>query len=87
MILKELKDWINTLPEEFMEFNVVNGEEGLLDEQYFYRLDKSVVSLVIDKESKDFVLLSDKDKPFNDEEINEIKGLGKPDEEIQVTEE
>lgn len=81
MILKELKDWINTLPEEFMEFNVVNGEEGQLDEQYFYRLDKPVVSLVVDKESKEFVLLSDKNEPFTDEEINEIRDITPLDEE------
>lgn len=81
MTLKELKDWINTLPEEFMEFNVVNGEEGQLDDQYFYRLDKPVVSLVVDKESKEFVLLSDKEEPFNEGEINDIRELGHPDEE------
>ena len=80
MILQELKDWINTLPEEFMEFHVVNGEEGQLDEQYFYRLDKPVGSLVIDKESREFVLLSDKEEPFNEGEINEIRDLGFPDE-------
>ena len=85
MILKELKDWINTLPEEFMEFNVVNGEEGQLDEQYFYRLDKPVVSLVVDKESKVFVLLSNKNEAFTDDEINEIRELGRPDEENNDT--
>lgn len=81
MILKELKDWINTLPEEFMEFDVVNGEEVQLDEQYFYRIDKPVVSLVVDKESKEFVLLSDKNEAFTDDEINEINGNKNPDEE------
>lgn len=81
MILKELKDWINTLPEEFMEFDVVCGEEGQLDEQYFYRLDKPIVSLVVDKESNEFVLLSDKNEPFTDEEINEIRDITPLDEE------
>lgn len=78
MILKELKDWIDTLPEEFMEFNVVNGEEGKLDDQHFYRLDKPVVSLLVDKESKEFILLSDKNEPFTDDEINNFKeGINK----------
>lgn len=81
MILKELKEWINGLPEEFMDFNVVNGEEGKLDDQYFYRLDKPVVSLVVDKESKEFVLLSDKNEQFTDDEINEIRDLTPLDEE------
>lgn len=81
MILKELKDWINTLPEEFMEFDVVNGEEGQLDKQYFYRVDKPVMTLLVDKESKEIVLLNDKSEPFSDEEINEIKGNKNPNEE------
>jgi hypothetical protein len=81
MILQELKDWINTLPEEFMEFHIVNGEEGQLDGKYFYRLDKPVGSLVIDKESKEFILLSPKEELFNNDEINEIRELGYPDKE------
>lgn len=80
MILQELKDWVNTLPEEFMEFNVVNGEEGQLDDQYFYRLDKPVISLLVDEESKEFVLLSPKEEPFNDDEIKDIRDLRDTDE-------
>jgi len=80
MILQELKDWINGLPDEFLEFTVVNGEEGKLDDQYFYRLDKPIVSLLIDKESNEFVLLSAKEEPFNEDEINDIRELGFPDE-------
>jgi hypothetical protein len=80
MILQELKDWVNGLPEEFMEFNVVNGEEGKLDDQYFYRLDKPVISLLVDEESKEFVLLSPKEEPFNEDEIKDIRDLGPADE-------
>jgi hypothetical protein len=28
MKLKELKDWLNSLPEEFDDYSCVNGEEG-----------------------------------------------------------
>ena len=30
--LKEVRDWIDTLPKEFLEFDVVNAEEGILTE-------------------------------------------------------
>ena len=80
MILRELRDWVNNLPEEFLEFNVVNGEEGQLDDQYFYRLDKPVISLLVDEESKEFVLLSPKEEPFNESEISDIRNLDAPDE-------
>lgn len=80
MILSELKDWINKLPDEFLEFNVVNGEEGQLDGKYFYRLDKPIVSLLIDEVSKEFVLLNPKEDPLSEDDINEIRELGFPDE-------
>lgn len=73
MILKELKDWINALPEEFMEFTVVNGEEGKLDDQYWYRVDKPVVTLIVDEKGNEIVILNELDRPFSPEDINDIK--------------
>ena len=43
------------------------------------------MSLVVDKESKEFVLLSNKNEAFTDEEINEIRGNKNPDEENNDT--
>jgi hypothetical protein len=59
MTLKELKNWVDKLPEEFMDFSVVNGEVGMLEGQYMYRLDKPVTTLTVDQENKEIVILND----------------------------
>jgi len=59
MILQELKDWINKLPDEFLEFSVVNGEYGELDGEFTYRVDKPVTALTVDTETKEIVILND----------------------------
>jgi hypothetical protein len=59
MTLKELKDWINLLPEEFNEHTVVNGEVGMLDGEYMYRIDKPITTLTVDEENKEVVILND----------------------------
>jgi hypothetical protein len=59
MILKELKDWLDTLPDEFLDYTVVNGEVGFLDEQYHYRVDKPVTTLLVDEDNKEIVILND----------------------------
>ena len=58
--LKELRDWIDTLPKEFLEFDVVNAEEGLLTEdgECTYRMDKPVVSLNVDVENQEILILN-----------------------------
>ncbi len=60
--LKDLKEWINTLPNEFLEFDVVNAEEGQLTEdgEYTYRFDKPVVSLNVDEENSEILIMNDK---------------------------
>jgi len=60
MKLKELKDWVNQLPEEFLEFDVCNAEKGELtdDGEYTYRLDKPVVSLDVDEDNKEVLILN-----------------------------
>ena len=59
MTLKELKDWLNTLPDEFLEYTVVNGEVGIIDDEYHYRLDKPVTTLTVDEENKEIIILND----------------------------
>ena len=59
MKLYELKNWLNNLPESFLEFEVVNGEVGMLDDQYMYRVDKPVTTLTVDEENKEVVVLND----------------------------
>ena len=59
MTLRELKTWVDNLPEDFLDFNVVNGEIGMLDDQYMYRVDKPVTTLTVDEENKEVVVLND----------------------------
>ena len=59
MTLRELKNWLDKLPENMLEFNVVNGEIGMLDGEYMYRLDKPITTLVVDEENKEIVILND----------------------------
>jgi hypothetical protein len=55
--IKELKEYLGNLPEEFDEFVMVNGEVSpLIDGEYYVRVDKSVIQLHIDEENKEFVL-------------------------------
>ena len=60
MKLKEFKEWIETLPNEFLEFDVVNGELGILNEEkeLIYLLDKPVSALTVDEDNKDIVILN-----------------------------
>ena len=57
MILKELKTFIARLPEEMDEFNIVNGEVGYLEpdneESLVYRVDKPIIALYVDEQSKE----------------------------------
>jgi hypothetical protein len=59
MTLRELKNWINKLPEEFLEYSVMNGEFGMIDEEYHYRVDKPITTLTVDEETKEVVFLND----------------------------
>ncbi len=59
MVLRELKNWLGKLPEEFLDFSVVNGEVGMLDGQYMYRVDKPVTTLADDGDNNEVVILND----------------------------
>jgi hypothetical protein len=71
MTLKELKDWLDKLPDEYSDFTVVNGEEGILDGKYWYRLDKPIVTLMIDEDEQEIIMLNDSEKPLSTEDIKE----------------
>lgn len=60
MTLKELKKFVNALPDTFDGFGVVNGEVGVLDgtsedggEDLVYRCDKPIITLYVDEQSKE----------------------------------
>lgn len=64
MTLKELKNWINGLPETFEEYSVVNGKVGKLDEQYHYRIDSPITTLMVDENSKEIIVMYDDQEDF-----------------------
>jgi hypothetical protein len=61
MKLKEIKKWIESLPKEFLEFEVVNGEYGELikEDEITYRLDKPITTLTVDEGNKEIIFLND----------------------------
>ncbi len=67
MTLQQLKDWVNSLPEEFLNFNVVNGETAYLHEAITYRIDRPVTALTVDEDTKEIVIMCDE---YADPEIN-----------------
>jgi hypothetical protein len=70
MKLIELKNWVNSLPDEFLEYSVVNGETGKIDEDYHFRVDKPATTLLVDKENKEIVILNDSE--MTEDEIKEL---------------
>lgn len=62
MKLIELKNWINSLPEEFKHYDVVNSEEGDLTDGFTYRFDKPIIGFYEDEPNKEIVLLTDEIK-------------------------
>jgi hypothetical protein len=59
MTFLELKEWINSLPEDFNNFQVMNGGETIKEDIYMYRIDSPITTCVVDKESKNIIFLND----------------------------
>ena len=59
MTFSELKEWINSLPEDFNNFQVMNGGETVKEDIYMYRIDSPITTCVVDKESKNIIFLND----------------------------
>ena len=61
MMLGELREFINKLPEDMDNFIVVNGEFGYLDpnddNSVVYRVDKPVLMVTVDENDKEILLL------------------------------
>lgn len=68
MTIKNLRDFLNSLPSEFNDFGVVNGEVGTFEDEHYYRVDKPVVQISVDEESKEFLILHQ-----TQEEVEAIK--------------
>lgn len=62
MKLKEIKKWINELSDEFLEFQVANGEYGqmgndLIGYERHYRINNPIVGLEVDESTKEVLFL------------------------------
>jgi hypothetical protein len=65
--IKELKDFLSILPEYMDNFEMVNGEVSpLIEGQYYARVDKPIIHLEIDEETKEFLLLHQSEEEIND---------------------
>ena len=71
--IKELKNFLNSLPTKFDDFGMVNGEVTSIDSSYYARVDKPIIHLEIDEESKEFLLLHQSKEDINDI-INNLDG-------------
>ena|GEM_PF-3090753 len=57
MTLQEVKDWVNSLPEEFLEFETTVSECGTLNEDFSYRKDIPIQSLAVDEETEEVLII------------------------------
>jgi hypothetical protein len=64
--IRELKTFLNSLPPDFDDFGMVNGEVAGVEE-FYVRLDKPIIHLEIDEETGEFLLLHQ-----SEDELNEI---------------
>jgi len=73
MTLKELLKFLNSLPEEFHGYGIVNGEVGTLpkeneadEDEVVYRCDKPIVTLYVDETTKEICFFHQTDKEVTD---------------------
>ena len=62
MNLKELKEWINSIPEDFSDYAVeVVKAEGQLDEEFSYRVDASIIGLSVNQNDQHVLIFIEED--------------------------
>lgn len=66
MILRDLKNYLATLPQDFDEFEMVNGEIGNIEtddkSNFMYRVDKPILAMYADTNSKEICFLNQSDE-------------------------
>lgn len=80
MQVRELRNWINNLPETFDEYSIVNGEVGVLNEQFHYRIDKPITTLLVDEKTHEVIILNESEEDLD----NELNGLLPEDKEVDT---
>lgn len=70
MTITELKNFLDILPEEFNDYGVVNGEVGKINEDdpddYHYRIDKPILSIIVDEKTKELCLLHQSEEEYKE---------------------
>jgi hypothetical protein len=74
MQLKDLKEWVDNLPEEFGEYNLVNAEKSSeeQDGEFQYRLDKPIITIAVDDETKEILFFNEHVGTLNNEELQRV---------------
>ena len=69
MTLKELREFLDKVPTEMDSFSVVNGEVGYLDpnddDSMIYRVDKPIIALYVDEQSKEICMFHQTQEDVN----------------------
>jgi hypothetical protein len=73
MKLKEMKEWLQKLPTEMDEYEIVLGELGQIDSDYWYRQDAPIAAMDVDRESKEILIMRMSDKELTKEELDEMQ--------------
>lgn len=60
--VKELRDFLNTLPKEFDDYGLVNGEYGNANDETYFRIDKPIIFLTVDEDTEELCLLHQNEK-------------------------
>lgn len=69
MTLKEIKTWLNDLPEDFDNYELVNGEIGILGEDYHYRADKPIIACTIDEATNEIIFMHQAPEELTENDI------------------
>ena len=72
--LKELKDWIATLPEEFETYGVVSSDIINIDDKHYGRKDTPIRTLSVDEDSNEVCLFNKSLNDLDNEEKEEKEG-------------
>ena len=72
MKIKELRDFLNKVPLEMDDYQLVNGEVAGF-EDFYVRVDKPIIHLQIDEENHEFLLLHQSEEEL-EKILKEING-------------
>ncbi len=71
--IKELKEFLNNLPEKFDDFGVINGEFNESDGDVYYRVERPVINVMVDENTEDLCLLHQSIEEIDDISVKDDK--------------